>query len=96
MDDATKREVRGRTKRLESYDKESALLDKYNVKAMELFTQRYYYVVENGARVRKRMTKPMRNALHNRLVDRMFPNDGIDITEDAKEQLRLMDEGDDS
>ena len=60
---------------------------------MELFTQRYYYDVRDGVRVRKRMTKPMRNALHNRLVDRMFPNDGIDITEDAKDQLRLMDEG---
>ena len=94
MDDSTKKEVRGRTLRLSSYDKESALLDRYNVKAMELFTQKYYYDVQDGVRVRKRMTKPMRNALHNRLVDRMFPNDGIDITEDAKDQLRLMNEDD--
>lgn len=86
MDKETKLEIRLRTVELESYGKESTLIDAAELASIKLYKQTHETV--NGRRVK--LTKRRKIAKHKALIERLFSTD-IDVRNDAINQVKALD-----
>ena len=86
MDADTKKEIRGRTLRLEAYDNEVERLEALRLRLLKLYSQTH--VTINGKR--KKLTKRKKIAMANKLIDRAF-SENVSVENDTKNQVRLMD-----
>ena len=86
MDADTKKEIRGRTLKLEAYDKESERLEALRLRLIKLYSQTH--VTTLG--IKRKLTKRKKIAMANKLIDRAF-SENVSIENDTKNQVRLMD-----
>lgn len=86
MDTETRKEIAGRTIALTAYVNEKAILDQLETRLLKLYSQRYEIV--NGRR--RKLTKPRKIKIANRLIEKAFEAD-IDISIDAINMIKLID-----
>lgn len=86
MDLEVKKEIRGRTLKLDAHEKEKALIDEAELKLKRLYAQTHETV--NGRRVK--LTKRRKIAKAKKLLDVIFDGQ-IDVSVDTINMIRLMD-----
>lgn len=87
MDNHTKKEIKGRTLKLDSQEQNKTQLDKLQLALTKIYTKEYEVI--NG--VRRNITKTRRIAIGRALISEYASKDNLDITQDAINQLKLMD-----
>ena len=91
MDRETRKEIQGRSLRQEAYDRETSVLNKLQLRLIALYGQSHEYVSIAGIRLRRTLSKRRKIAKANRLIDKALDGE-ISVEQDARNQVRLMDE----
>ena len=86
MDSETRKEIKGRTVRLEAYEKHKETMNALEIKLNKIY--RKTHIVRDG--VRSKITKRQKIALASRAIDRAMSND-LEVNKDAINQMRLLD-----
>lgn len=87
MESDTRKEIEGRTLKLDSYETEKALIEKAELRLLKLYAQTHE--VRAGRRVK--LTNRRKLAKAKALLDSIFDGE-IDVNGDAINQLKVMTE----
>jgi len=81
-----KKEIRGRTLKLDAYERERNLLDRLEARLIRLFNQKHEVV--RGRRIT--LTRRRKVAKANAIIDKALEGE-IDVNRDSIDQVKLMD-----